>query len=340
MNTALRLTALLASFFSFAASLLLPSTWGSAMVLQAGIPNTISGIDAPGATIKILYASMEYTATCDASGAFSTKLAAQAISLTGISIFVNSSSGASLVLEDVVHGDVFLVSGQSNAQSPVQWQLHYAELLAAAANLGPSLRLFQVARLNDYYNTSSPQTNLTASIPWSRASAASAIAMSALGYLFGVQAVSHRPDTPIGIIDSSWGGTAIQPWCSPAALQKCGAARPPPLAADLVRAASASSATRDDLALGVLGALLIHEEERLGAAIPSANSVLYNSMIAPLQQLYVNDEGWRHARARAPPHLPTHTHPPLKFVSPSSSSSSSSASSQQADSRRALVPGG
>ena len=157
------------------------------MVLQAGVANTIRGVDTPGSVVTTTYAGKTYPATCDASGAFFATLPAQAISTTPVAILLNSTSGASIVLDDVVHGDVYVFSGQSNMQSSVGWQIDYANILAGAAALGPTLRLFQVARLDAYGNTTTPQTNLTASIPWTRASAASAVDISALGYLFGAQ---------------------------------------------------------------------------------------------------------------------------------------------------------
>lgn len=282
---------------SRAEGLALPSTWGSSMVLQSGIGHTIRGIDAPGAVVTTTYAGNKYPATCDASGAFAATLQAQPASTAPISIVLNSSSGASLVLDDVLHGDVFVFSGQSNMQSSVGWQIDYANILAGAAALGPTLRLFQVARLDAYGNTTTPQTNLTASIPWSRASAASAIGISALGYLFGAQAVAAHPAVPIGVIDSSWGGTAIQPWMSAAALAKCGAAAaPPPSAAALVRAAAAPGATREDLALRVLGAATLEAERLSGAATPGQPSTLYNSMIAPLLPDPIKGIFWYQAR--------------------------------------------
>lgn len=146
---------------------------------------------------------------------------------------------------------------------------------ADAAALGATLRVFSVAMLDAYYNTSSPQTNLTAALPWARAAPASIPGMSALCYYFGAELVKKHPDTPVGLLASSWGGTAIQPWMSPAALASCSGVAPALSHAEL--AASA------DPALAVVGALLLHgDAARGGAAQPTANSVLYNSMIAPL----------------------------------------------------------
>jgi sialate O-acetylesterase len=317
---------LLLTFFASAESLSLLGTWGSSMVLQNGVSNTIRGRDIPGAVVQVAYEGSTYSGTCDAAGNFGVALPPHPSSSTAISISVNSSSGsAAILLDDVVHGDVFVCSGQSNMQSSVGWQIDYANVLAAAAALGPVLRLFQVARLDAYGNTSSPQANLTASIPWSRASAVSAVDISALCYLFGVQAVTQHPDVPIGVIDSSWGGTAIQPWMSAAALAKCGpvAAAPPPSAAALLRAAAAAGASREDLALGALGAALLADEKaRVAAgwaATPYLPSTLYNSMIAPLQALPIKGLFWYQVRTHPHPHPHPTPHPsPRRGVWPRS----------------------
>jgi hypothetical protein len=88
-----------------------------------------------------------------------------------------------------------------NVGSTFNWENETAD----ADALGATLRLFQVAMLNAYAGTTAPQTNLTASLPWARAGAASVAQMSALCYYFGAELVRKHPDTPIGLLASSWG---------------------------------------------------------------------------------------------------------------------------------------
>lgn len=88
----------------------------------------------------------------------------------------------------------------------VSWQAEYEGILAAAGALGPWLRIIQVAQENSYTNATTPASNFTASIPWSRASATSAPLMSGLCYLFGAQVVMKQPDLPVGMISTAWGG--------------------------------------------------------------------------------------------------------------------------------------
>lgn len=79
-------------------------------------------------------------------------------------------------------------------------------ILAGAAALGPLLRLFQVALDPSYVNATTPATNLSASVPWSRASAGSAPGMSAMCYLFGAQAAAAK-GIPIGLMANAWGAS-------------------------------------------------------------------------------------------------------------------------------------
>jgi hypothetical protein len=159
--------------------------------------------------------------------------------------------------------------------------------------LGATLRIFQVAMLDSYAGVNTPQTNLSASIPWTRASVASVPAMSALCYYFGAELVKKHPDTPIGLLASSWGGTAIQPWMSPAALSRCKAAAPAPSLEEM--AASA------DPALAVAGRMALLSRAGAGA-FPTNGSCLFNSMIAPLMENPKRILAWyRKFGARKPP---------------------------------------
>ena len=159
------------------------------------------------------------------------------------------------------------------------WQTETAD----ADALGATLRIFQVAMLDAYASTTTPQTNLTASIPWTRASSASIPGMSALCYYFGAELVAKHPGTPIGLLASSWGGTAIQPWMSPASLATCShAASRAPTRSEL--------AAHSDPALSVIGRVLSLQPS--AQAFPSNNSVLFFSMIAPLLLTPKRIIGW------------------------------------------------
>ena len=90
------------------------------------------------------------------------------------------------------------------------------------------MRVFQVALLPSYYNVSSPQNNLTASIPWSKPNAGSVAGLSAYCYYHVREVANAHPGIPLGVVASSWGGTAIQPWMTPETVENCSHIDPAP----------------------------------------------------------------------------------------------------------------
>ena len=195
-----------------ASALALPSTWASYMVLEADVQNTLWGTDEPGALVTVSGFGATLNATASAAGAWAVTLPAQPVSAAPQTIAVTSSAagGGAITLTDVLVGHTYVCSGQSNMQLTVSATYNWMTETQDAAALGATLRIFQVAELDAYAGTTTPQTNLTPSIPWSRASPASIPGMSALCYYFGAELVAKHPGVPIGLLASSWGGTAIQ----------------------------------------------------------------------------------------------------------------------------------
>ena len=265
------------------ASLSLPTHFGSSMVLQRDVNVTLWGVDAPNARITVTFLGANYTSQCDASsGRFAVVLPPSSVRTTPTTIVISSSSGPSLSLSDVVVGDVYVCSGQSNMGLAIANIVEVATVTSQAATYGPLLRLFQVATLDEYTNATTPQVNLSASIPWSRASASSVPGMSAMCYLYGVQAVTALGSVPIGLMANAWGGVAIQVYMSPASLAKCTTAEAPMTHEQRLAAAAALSASRDERTLGVMAAAELAYTRFTLTANPTAPSCLYNSMLYPL----------------------------------------------------------
>ena len=266
--------------------LTLPTHFASSMVLQRNAPITLWGRDAPAALVDVVAFGVPLPrATADASGRFAVTLPAMPANATPGTISLTSSASSGVVLSDVIIGDVFVCSGQSNMGIPLSWAVDYTAVLARAGALGPTLRLLQVATLDSYTNATTPADNFTASIPWSRASAASAAPMSALCYLIGEHAVLNHPNIPIGLIANPWGGVAIQVYMSPSALAQCAAAPEVPAAPAAARAVAAAEAA---------------VAARLGsAASPTIPSCLYNSMMHPLLSIPVTAFVWLQGEANS-----------------------------------------
>ena len=114
------------------------------------------------------------------------------------------------VIDDVLVGEVWLASGQSN----MEWKLpntdHGAEDVASAND--PELRMFNVDQ------TALPAPRDTVSGQWARATPQSAAEFSAIGYLFAKE-LRRKLRVPVGIINTSWGGTRVEAWASREALR-------------------------------------------------------------------------------------------------------------------------
>ena len=264
------------------AALTLPTHFASSAVFQRGAPITFWGRDTPGSSVAVTYRGAALPpATADATGRFAVTLPALPANATPDVISITSSSGSAATLADVVVGDVFVCSGQSNMEITVAWSARYNETLARADALGPLLRLLSVALEASYIDATTPADNFTASIPWSRASNASAAGFSAMCYNFGAQVVGGHPDVPVGLIANPWGGVPIQVWTSPAALAKCNATAEAPVSAATRRAVDIAAAA--DRAVS----------RRAGVtASPQKPSCLYFSMMAPIVSIPITAFLW------------------------------------------------
>lgn len=263
------------------------------------------GLTAPGDTITANWKGTQLRSAhlADSTGRFEITIPAGNASADPATLeLVSAPSGATLALTDVVIGDVFVCSGQSNMELNVGATAEKDAVLAASAALGPVLRLFQVAMRPEYPSVTTPQSNLTASISWSRASPSSAVGMSAFCYNFGAHAVAAHPGVPIGLQANAWGGVAIQVYMSPAALAECPGAAAVPSLADRLAAAVAPGASRAEVALGVVAAAELAAADPRGqlAGGPTAPGCLYNSMLYPLLSNSVTGVLWYQVGAVVP----------------------------------------
>ena len=117
----------------------------------------------------------------------------------------------SVRLEDILIGEVWVCSGQSNMQWPMT-QVENAHQEITTANHG-DIRLFSVTR-----TTSEIPLNDVAGY-WKRCSPQTVGSFSAVGYFHGRE-LQRELGVPVGLINSSWGGTRIEPWTDRQRLQK------------------------------------------------------------------------------------------------------------------------
>ena len=100
-------------------TILFPSYIASHMVIQRGEPFALKGVAGAHAVLTATVDGEKHTGSADATGAFSVSLPSRKASTTPIKIAVSSSAGGAARLEDVLVGDVYVSSGQSNMALPV-----------------------------------------------------------------------------------------------------------------------------------------------------------------------------------------------------------------------------
>ena len=198
------------------AELKLPQLFGNNMVVQREQPVRVWGESSPNAEIKLTLGSTGVTAHADSAGRWQTSLPAPPVG--GPYILSATGDGNSLSLTNVLCGDVWLCSGQSNMQLPVK-EVNPAEQAEALADR-PALRLCSVAK------TPNAKPVSAADIRWRVCSPQSARDFSAVACFFGLELLKDPAlaNVPIGLIDSSFGGTTCEGWIPQPALARFPAA--------------------------------------------------------------------------------------------------------------------
>ncbi|MBW6526711.1 9-O-acetylesterase [Sphingomonas sp. RHCKR7] len=186
---------------------------GEHAVLQRDRPIELRGTAGPGETVMISLAGHSASAIAARDGRFAARL--PALPAGGpYELTVAAPSGA-LLLGDILVGDVFLCSGQSNMELTVDdAQTAFAD---AHPPLDPQLRLLTIAK-----NASATPLGRLATPPrWQAAGRDTAGAFSAACF-YMVQSLRRTEKVPIGAIHASWGGSRISAWMSDAALRAGG----------------------------------------------------------------------------------------------------------------------
>jgi sialate O-acetylesterase len=194
------------------AEIKLPAIVSSNMVLQRNTTIVLWGwADANEAIeIKASWLSEIKTLKADLKGNWSVEIKttsnkeAQTITL--------KSKTSNIVLENILFGEVWLCSGQSNMQQPVKGfngQPTFGSMNAIVNSNNLSLRLFTVDRIG----AKLPQQDLKEFMSWQEASPKNVADFSAIAYFFGQQ-LQQTLDVPVGLIHSSWGGSKVEAWMS------------------------------------------------------------------------------------------------------------------------------
>jgi len=194
---------------SLKAEVKLPAIFGDNMVLQQQTDAAIWGMATANKTVNITtsWDKKSYSAKADAEGKWKTKLKTPS---AGGPFTITISDGKSLTLNNVLIGEVWVCSGQSNMQMTMsgyrnQPVLGANEAIATSGN--KNIRLLTVDRVKSL--------EIQEDFPgkWLECNPENVADFSAAAYFFG-KMVQQALGVPVGLICSSWGGTRIEPWIS------------------------------------------------------------------------------------------------------------------------------
>lgn len=181
----------------------LPNIFGSHMVLQRDQELPVWGWDDAGTEVTVQLGDAKASAKAGQDGRWSVTLPQQS---TGKSVSMTISGSSTIKLTDILIGEVWVCSGQSNMEWHVARATNAQEEIAAAKY--PNIRLFHVPRTP----AGLPQDDVPGD--WKVCWPETVPTFSAVGYFFG-RHLHQELDVPVGLINTSWGGTRIEPWTPP-----------------------------------------------------------------------------------------------------------------------------
>ena len=192
----------------------LPAFFADKMVLQRDMPVPVWGWADAGEEVSVVFAGQTKATQADEKGKWFVKLDPLPASDQPRALIISSNHKSQIInhkYTDVLVGEVWLASGQSNMGFPVGSADRAAEVLAAAAD--PLLRFFTVQNAT----AAEPQQELRGK--WEASDATTAKGFSAVAYFFA-RDLRAKLGVPVAILHSSWGGTPAQAWLSMDALHE------------------------------------------------------------------------------------------------------------------------
>ncbi len=247
------------------AELKLASLFQDQAILQRGVAVPVWGWSAPGDEISVEFAGQKVVAHADSDGKWSVRLAPMKASAESRGLVVRSKRTKKKVkVSDVLVGDVWLCTGQSNMAVPVKNAIN-GDAEARQANY-PHIRLYKVPSVSN----ESPQSECGGQ--WDVCEPEAAKNFCATGYFFG-RDLHKTLGVPIGLIQSSLGATAAESWTSQASMRKSEEFK-----------ALADAKVEEQKQPG--------DRDNKAAVDKSLPGGLYNGMIAPLAPYAVRGAIW------------------------------------------------
>ena len=191
------------------AELSLPNVFSDHMVLQREQVVSIWGTAAPGSRVKVSFKGQQKSTDTNTNGRWDVRISTGKADGQGATLTIQSGS-QTVVIEDVLVGEVWLASGQSNMVFSMNRVPSYAEIIATSAY--PQIRMFNAPNVTAL----EPQDNIEGQ--WSTCSPATVPGYSAVAFFFA-RKLHQELEVPIGVIKSAWGGKPVETFTSRKALQ-------------------------------------------------------------------------------------------------------------------------
>ena len=189
----------------------LPHLLSDHAVLQREGPIHIWGDADPGEAVTVRFHDQTRIATTDDLGKWSLWLMPEKAGGPYTLTATGSAGGASVTVSDILVGDVWLASGQSNMEMPLSGFPNSAVLKNGAEEIAhatlPTVRLLRVEHATSEFPMNDVSTT------WTECNPQTAAEFSAVAYFFGRE-ISEKEKVPVGLIDTTWGGTPVEAWIS------------------------------------------------------------------------------------------------------------------------------
>lgn len=211
---------ILALVLNGVAALEIPSIFSDHMVLQRDRPLTVWGWAVPRDLVTVEFAGSTANATASVDGRWEAVLPSFPASADGRDLTVRAKSGEAKTMKNVVVGDVWILGGQSNMGWTVGQSEGAAEAKARADY--PWLRWFN--QLPNQGAADAPARDVKGG-RWQPVSPQMAAQISAVGFYFAEALRPALEGVPVGLVNTSMGGTAIESWIDLSTLKALPAAK-------------------------------------------------------------------------------------------------------------------
>jgi len=204
-------------FYAVSAQVLLPGVITNNMVLQREKPVTIWGTASAGEKITVSFAGQTKIALTDTAGNWILKLDPMKASAEPRKMIISGSN--TIQLENILVGEVWLCSGQSNMEYPLDRKLKRYIAPQKGEDVAQNELKSEKNPLIRFLYVEHKLSPVLPTDGWENCNDTTLSYISAVGYFF-VKELAEKLKVPVGIISTSWGGTRVEQWTPASAYLK------------------------------------------------------------------------------------------------------------------------